>query len=72
MVLTRSIVSPLAEAVVVADRIADGDLTQRIKIAVLTSQHLLITEKMQISLHDTIKRISESSNMLPLLKSYMR
>lgn len=66
VVLTRSIVSPLAEAVVVADRIADGDLTQRIKINGSDEPaHLLITlKKMQISLHDTIKRISESSNML--------
>ncbi|AOA05496.1 methyl-accepting chemotaxis protein [Pseudomonas sp. TMW 2.1634] len=66
VVLTRSIVSPLAEAVVVADRIADGDLTQRIKINGSDEPaHLLIAlKKMQISLHDTIKRISESSNML--------
>lgn len=66
VVLTRSIVSPLAEAVVVADRIADGDLTQRIKINGSDEPaHLLIAlKKMQISLHDTIERISESSNML--------
>ncbi|MQU55845.1 methyl-accepting chemotaxis protein [Pseudomonas sp. FSL R10-1339] len=66
VILTRSIVSPLAEAVVVADRIADGDLTQRIKINGSDEPaHLLIAlKKMQISLHDTIKRISESSNML--------
>lgn len=66
IVLTRSIVSPLAEAVVVADRIASGDLTQPITIKGSDEPAHLITalKKMQINLHGTIEKISESSNML--------
>ena len=66
VVLTRSIVLPLAEAVVVADRIASGDLTQPITIEGSDEPAHLLTalKQMQISLHDTIEKISESSNML--------
>ena len=66
VLLTRSIVFPLAEAVVVADRIASGDLTQPITIKGSDELAHLLTalKKMQHSLHDTIEKISESSIML--------
>lgn len=66
IVLTRSIVSPLSEAVIVADRVSSGDLTQNIHVAGSDEPaHLLIAlKRMQDSLHETIEKISESSTML--------
>lgn len=66
IVLTRSIVSPLSEAVIVADRVSSGDLTQDIHVTGSDEPaHLLIAlKRMQDSLHETIEKISESSNML--------
>ncbi|MGP5371187.1 methyl-accepting chemotaxis protein [Pseudomonas helleri] len=66
IVLTRSIVSPLSEAVIVADRVSSGDLTQNIHVTGSDEPaHLLIAlKRMQDSLHETIEKISESSNML--------
>lgn len=66
IVLTRSIVSPLSDAVIVADRVSSGDLTQNIHVTGSDEPaHLLIAlKRMQDSLHETIEKISESSNML--------
>lgn len=66
IVLTRSIVSPLSEAVIVADRVSSGDLTQDIHVTGSDEPaHLLIAlKRMRDSLHETIEKISESSNML--------
>ncbi|MBI6915984.1 methyl-accepting chemotaxis protein [Pseudomonas juntendi] len=66
IVLTRSIVSPLSEAVIVADRVSSGDLTQNIHVTGSDEPaHLLIAlKRMQDSLHEAIEKISESSNML--------
>ena len=66
IVLTRSIVSPLSEAVIVADRVSSGDLTQNIHVTGSDEPaHLLIAlKRMQDSLHETIEKISESSTML--------
>ena len=66
IVLTRSIVSPLSEAVIVADRVSSGDLTQNIHVTGSDEPaHLLIAlKRMQDSLHETIEKMSESSNML--------
>ncbi|SEM52141.1 methyl-accepting chemotaxis protein [Pseudomonas sp. ok272] len=64
--LTRSIVSPLTEAVEVANRISSGDLTQDIHVSGNDEPaHLLRALKiMQTNLHDTIERISNSSDQL--------
>lgn len=64
--LTRSIVSPITEAVGVANRIAEGDLTQRINVTGGDEPAYLLTalQKMQANLHETIDQISSSSNQL--------
>ncbi|HAB84953.1 MAG TPA: methyl-accepting chemotaxis protein, partial [Pseudomonas sp.] len=66
MLLTRSIVQPLAEAVSVAEIIAGGDLTRGIKIVGNDepARLLVALQAMQQSLRDTIQGISHSSNQL--------
>lgn len=66
MVLTRSIVQPLREAVGAAQRIAGGDLTQRIQPS--GADELTTLQKalgdMQGSLRDTLQSIGDSSTQL--------
>jgi methyl-accepting chemotaxis protein len=66
MLLTRSIVAPLAEAVRVAERVASGDLTQAIQIEGRDEPARLLgtLKNMQQSLRATIQSISDSSNQL--------
>ncbi|MCQ4261283.1 methyl-accepting chemotaxis protein [Stutzerimonas stutzeri] len=66
MLLTRSIVQPLAEAVGVAEVIASGDLTRNIHVVGSDEPARLLTalQAMQQSLRETIQGISDSSNQL--------
>jgi len=66
VLLTRSIVRPLAEALGVAKVIAAGDLTQRFTIEGRDepAQLLVALRDMQRSLSDTIQGISNSSTQL--------
>lgn len=65
-VLTRSIVVPLAEAVVVAERVATGDLTQNIQVLGRDEPALLMgaLARMQDNLRQTIRKIAASSDQL--------
>ncbi|MCO8164670.1 methyl-accepting chemotaxis protein [Pseudomonas sp. 21LCFQ010] len=65
-VLTRSIVSPLADAVTAANRVASGDLTRDIKVSGHDepAQLLNALNIMQHNLRDTITQIAASSNQL--------
>ncbi|MFJ4391992.1 methyl-accepting chemotaxis protein [Pseudomonas soli] len=65
---TRSIVAPLTEAVMVAERVATGDLTCEIVVVGQDEPALLLhaLRRMQQSLHDTIGKIAASSNRLAL------
>ncbi|QXH50279.1 methyl-accepting chemotaxis protein [Pseudomonas fakonensis] len=64
--LTRSIVRPLAEAVVVAERVASGDLTRDIQVHGRDEPALLLRalSQMQQNLRETIRRIGASSDQL--------
>ncbi|QQN52791.1 methyl-accepting chemotaxis protein [Stutzerimonas balearica] len=66
ILLTRSIVQPLNEAVRVAEVVASGDLTRSISIVGRDEPARLLTAlaSMQDSLRDTIQRIADSSNQL--------
>ncbi|MFC3608950.1 methyl-accepting chemotaxis protein [Stutzerimonas tarimensis] len=66
MLLTRSIVQPLAQAVQVAERIAAGDLTQDFPVEGRDEPARLLgaLKGMQQNLRDTLQRISDSSNQL--------
>jgi len=66
VLLTRSIVGPLNEAVRVAEVVAGGDLTQEIHIDGTDEPARLLTalKSMQQSLRTTIQSISDSSNQL--------
>lgn len=66
VLLTRSIVKPLTDAVIVAEQIADGDLTKEIHIVGKDEPALLMVamQKMQNSLRGTIKKIANSSEHL--------
>lgn len=66
LLLTRSIVQPLAEAVSVAEVIAGGDLTRGINIVGNDepARLLVALQAMQQSLRETIQGISHSSNQL--------
>ncbi|MDU9389373.1 methyl-accepting chemotaxis protein [Pseudomonas japonica] len=66
LVLTRSIVHPLAQSLQVAEVVATGDLTPQISIQGRDepARLLVALKKMQQSLRDTIGRISDSSNQL--------
>jgi len=66
VLFTRSIVQPLAQAVVVAETVAAGDLTQEFTIEGKDEPARLLTalKAMQRSLRDTIQNISDSSNQL--------
>ncbi|MDF9757352.1 methyl-accepting chemotaxis protein [Pseudomonas sp. TE6288] len=63
---TRSIVAPLTEAVIVAERVATGDLTHEIVVIGQDEPALLLhaLRRMQQSLRDTIGKIAASSNRL--------
>ncbi|KNX77561.1 chemotaxis protein [Pseudomonas sp. 250J] len=63
---TRSIVTPLADAVMVAERIATGDLTREITVVGHDEPALLLhaLRRMQQSLRDTIGKIAASSDRL--------
>lgn len=65
-ILTRSIVTPLHEAVVVADRVSHGDLTQEITVIGRDEPALLLESMrtMQERLRTTIRQIAESSDRL--------
>ena len=66
MLLTRSIVAPLSEAVKVAEVVASGDLTQAIHAEGSDEPARLLTalKSMQQSLRNTIQSIADSSNQL--------
>ncbi|BDM22218.1 methyl-accepting chemotaxis protein [Pseudomonas sp. LRP2-20] len=66
VVLTRSIVVPLADAVAVAERVATGDLTRDIRVAGRDEPALLLRAlgRMQGSLRETIRKIAASSDQL--------
>ncbi|MDH1265202.1 methyl-accepting chemotaxis protein [Pseudomonas sp. GD03944] len=66
VLLTRSIVTPLGEAVVVAERVAKGDLTQDIHVVGQDEPALLLAalSTMQDSLRRTIRQIASSSDQL--------
>jgi len=66
LLLTRSIVRPLNEAVSVAEIVASGDLTRCIQVIGRDEPARLLTAlgSMQASLRETIQRIADSSNQL--------
>ena len=66
MLLTRSIVRPLNEAVTIAEVVASGNLTHRIDVVGRDEPARLLTalKTMQDSLRNTIQSISDSSNQL--------
>ncbi|MCW1937259.1 methyl-accepting chemotaxis protein [Pseudomonas sp. MDMC_285] len=66
LLLTRSIVAPLTEAVRLAEVVASGDLTQNIHVEGRDepAQLLNALKSMQQSLRTTIQSISDSSNQL--------
>ena len=66
MLLTRSIVRPLNEAVAFAEVVASGNLTQRIEVVGRDEPARLLTalKTMQENLRNTIQSISDSSNQL--------
>nr|WP_314873670.1 methyl-accepting chemotaxis protein [uncultured Pseudomonas sp.] len=66
ILLTRSIVVPLADAVAVAERVATNDLTQDIRVQGKDEPALLLAAlaRMQSSLRDTLRKISASSDQL--------
>ncbi|MGH8380840.1 methyl-accepting chemotaxis protein [Pseudomonas sp.] len=66
ILLTRSIVAPMAEAVEVANRVASGDLTQEIRVEGHDEPAMLLSSlrTMQQSLRDTIRQISSASDQL--------
>lgn len=66
ILLTRSIVTPLGEAVEVANRVASGDLTQELSVKGHDEPAMLLTSlrTMQERLRDTIQQISNASDQL--------
>ncbi len=66
LLLTRSIVRPLNEAVSVAEIVASGDLTRCIQVIGRDEPARLLTAlgSMQASLRETIQRIADSSSQL--------
>jgi methyl-accepting chemotaxis protein len=64
--MTRSITSPLSEAVMVAETVASGDLTQQIAVRGEdeASRLMLSLQKMQQNLRDAMSHISNSSDQL--------
>ncbi|MNJ30532.1 Methyl-accepting chemotaxis protein McpS [compost metagenome] len=66
ILLTRSIVAPMAEAVEVAKRVAAGELTQEIHVTGHDEPAMLLSSlrTMQHSLRDTIRQISSASDQL--------
>lgn len=66
ILLTRSIVVPLADAVAVAERVATNDLSQDIRVQGQDEPALLLAAlaRMQSSLRDTLRKISASSDQL--------
>ncbi|SHM94823.1 methyl-accepting chemotaxis protein [Phytopseudomonas punonensis] len=66
LMLTRSIVRPLGEALSVANVIAAGDLTQRIQVSGSDEPARLMgaLQTMQKNLHGAIQSIADSSNQL--------
>ena len=65
-VFTRSIVQPLNQAVSLAERVAEGDLTQRMEVVGRDEPARLLTalRSMQEQLRSTIQGISDSSSQL--------
>ncbi|EKT4468683.1 methyl-accepting chemotaxis protein [Pseudomonas putida] len=66
LLLTRSIVLPLADAVQVAERVATGDLTRDIQVVGRDepAQLLRALGRMQQSLRETLRKIAASSDQL--------
>ncbi|MBB4820714.1 methyl-accepting chemotaxis protein [Pseudomonas alcaligenes] len=66
LVLTRSIVTPLGEAVVIAERVASGDLTRDITVIGKDEPAMLLAalRTMQGNLRTTIQQIGSSSDQL--------
>lgn len=66
LILIRSITSPISEALKVAERIASGDLSGKVKFNGNDELGRLIEalSKMQDNLHNTVLKISDSSTQL--------
>lgn len=66
VLLVRSIVFPLADAIAVANRVSNCDLTQEVVVSGKDepAQLLMALRKMQNNLRDTIHQISNSSDQL--------
>ncbi|WP_295485121.1 methyl-accepting chemotaxis protein [uncultured Pseudomonas sp.] len=66
LLLTRSIVTPLDDALKVAERVANGDLTHDIQVDGKDEPALLLAalKRMQENLRQTIKQIGESADQL--------
>ncbi len=64
--MTRSITAPMTEAVVVAETVASGDLTQKIAVSGddEASRLMAALQKMQQNLRDAMSHISNSSDQL--------
>jgi methyl-accepting chemotaxis protein len=64
--MTRSITTPMAEALVVAETVASGDLTQKIGLSGEdeASRLMAALQKMQHNLRDAMNHISNSSDQL--------
>ncbi len=64
--MTRSITAPMTEAVVVAETVAGGDLTQKINVSGNdeASRLMAALQKMQQNLRDAMSHISNSSDQL--------
>lgn len=66
LILTRSIVQPMRQAVTLAKSIAEGDLTRKVDVTGSDepSQLLHALEAMQNNLRDTLENIAQSSDQL--------
>lgn len=66
ILLTRSIVSPLADAIAVAEQVVGGDLTRTIQVKGIDepAQLLRALKRLQNNLQQTIQKSSNSSNQL--------
>ena len=64
--MTRSITTPMTQAVLVAETVASGDLTQRVEVdgADEASRLMAALQKMQQNLRDAMSHISNSSDQL--------
>lgn len=66
VLITRSIIEPMKDALGLAESVADGDLTQRIRVSGEdeASRLLAALDKMQQNLREALHHINSSSNQL--------